>query len=100
MSIITTQQSQDARAIAFTRLIVSIIVIINLFLANNGFDPLPLGENDIYELFSIIFAAASTTWAWWKNNNVTRPAQEAQQILNEIKDSPENLRNICMKLDE
>lgn len=25
-------------------------------------------------------------WSWWKNNNVTYASQEAQKVLNEIKD--------------
>lgn len=33
-------------------------------------------------------AAASVgvlAWVWWKNNNVTKAAQEAQEVLDEIK---------------
>ena len=33
----------------------------------------------------IVLALAAYIWAWWKNNNVTTAATEAQKILEELK---------------
>ena len=32
-----------------------------------------------------VFALALFCWSWWKNNNVTKAAQDAQIVLNELK---------------
>ena len=34
---------------------------------------------------TLILAIASYIWAWWKNNNVTDAATEAQRALDELK---------------
>ncbi len=42
---------------------------------------------------NVVLAIASVgtlAWVWWKNNNVTQAAQEAQIVLNEIKQNEEN----------
>lgn len=42
---------------------------------------------------NVVLAIASVgtlAWVWWKNNNVTQAAQEAQIVLNEIKQKEEN----------
>lgn len=33
----------------------------------------------------IVLALAAYIWAWWKNNNVTSAATEAQEYLDELK---------------
>ena len=33
----------------------------------------------------IVLALVSYIWAWWKNNNVTTAATEAQKVLDELK---------------
>lgn len=33
----------------------------------------------------IVLALAAYIWAWWKNNNVTTAATEAQKYLDELK---------------
>lgn len=83
---VTDQGSKDARAIAITRLVVSIITIANLALCAIGWSPLDLGDEVIYDLVSLIVALIANIWVWWKNNNVTRAAQEAQEILSQLKE--------------
>lgn len=34
-----------------------------------------------------VLAVATFIWSWWKNNNITSAAQDAQLILDEIKQS-------------
>lgn len=33
----------------------------------------------------VVLALAAYIWAWWKNNNVTTAATEAQKVLEELK---------------
>lgn len=32
-----------------------------------------------------VLAVAAYVWGWWKNNNVTEAAKEAQKVIDEIK---------------
>lgn len=63
------------------RLIVSGIAAINMFAAAFGFNPLPIEETDIYTIVSAIGALAAWVWGFWKNNNFTAAAKEAQEFL-------------------
>lgn len=85
-SNVTDQSSEDARAIAITRLIVSLIATINLFLvAFLGWSPIPVDDATLYASLSGVAAIIADLWAWWKNNNVTKAAQKAQGVLAELK---------------
>lgn len=41
--------------------------------------------NFIFNILVSIAAGVLLIWTWWKNNNVTEAAQQAQEMLNEIK---------------
>ena len=69
----------DGTVAAFARLVVTLIVSIATVC---GY------ALDQTLWFNIVFSALSIiciTWTWWKNNNVTTAAQEAQKYLNELK---------------
>lgn len=40
----------------------------------------------VYNVIVSALGLAMLVWAWWRNNNVTEAAQEAQLLLDEIKD--------------
>ena len=42
----------------------------------------------------ILLALASYIWAWWKNNNVTTAATEAQEYLDTIKISEKTVNTL------
>ena len=44
-----------------------------------------LDANALYIAVSSIVTMAAFIWGWWKNNNVTPAAQEAQEFLELIK---------------
>ena len=70
---------------AWVRLIVLIIMIINTYLTAKGWNPIPYSEEEIYEAVSAIALGITTLWAWWKNNNVTKEAKQAQIQLDKLK---------------
>lgn len=37
------------------------------------------------EAVAAVLAAAGLVWSWWRNNNVTEEAQEAQRYLDDLK---------------
>lgn len=70
---------------AIVRLAVLIILLINQTLIVLGWTPFPFSEEQIYEGVSSVATVGVAIWTWWKNNNVTPEAQEAQEYLNELK---------------
>ena len=67
------------------RTAVLLVALINQILIIIGFNPLPMSDNDVYETVSLIFTAAASLWAWWKNNSFTNEALKADELLSEMK---------------
>lgn len=68
------------------RLIVSIIAAVNAVAAMLGYGPLDISEDMIYTSVSVIFMIGTWIWGFWKNNNFTKEAKEAQQVLDIAKE--------------
>lgn len=45
-------------------------------------------------------SAAVMAWAWWKNNNVTLAAQEAQKVLDAIKADGGEWKTVIIEKEE
>lgn len=63
--------------------IVTLLVTVAVNVANAAGFALDFGA-----LFNVVFSVASlaaVAWAWWKNQNVTDAAQQAQEYLDELK---------------
>ena len=72
---------ETERLAAIIRLVVTLIVTTASML---GY---ALDADALYSVISTIAAAALIVWAWWKNNNITKAAQEAQVFLNQLKEA-------------
>ena len=70
---------------AITRLVVLVILLINQALTLFGWNPLPFSEEQIYEGVSSVILVVVAVWSWYKNNSVTKEAQQADQFLKELK---------------
>ena len=70
---------------ALIRLAVLVILLINQTLTLFGWNPLPFSEEQIYEGVSSIAVVIVAIYTWWKNNNVTKEAEKADQYLKELK---------------
>ncbi len=71
---------------AITRLIVLVVLLINQTLVTLGWNPLPFSEEQIYEGVSSVALVATAVYAWWKNNNVSKEALAAQELLDDLKE--------------
>ncbi|PKE36331.1 phage holin [Macrococcoides caseolyticum] len=65
---------------AITRLIVIAITLINSLLAHYGKPLIKSDETFIYQTLSDLFLIGSIAWGYWKNNNFTHNAQQAQKF--------------------
>lgn len=73
----------NEKAKAFIRLGVMMLLVINGFLSVAGKSP--ISNDEAYKYVSEVIAIMSSAWTWWKNNNVTKSAEKAQQILDDSK---------------
>lgn len=61
------------------------LALINQLLASFGYSPLPFDEQQVEVAVSSTLTAAAAVWTWWKNNSVTKEAQEADDIMKQKK---------------
>ena len=69
------------------RLIVSIVALINSVCTMAGFPLLNLGEEQITSVVNVVVLIAAWAWGFWKNNNFTQAAKDAQKVLESEKAS-------------
>lgn len=67
------------------RTIILVVSLINMALTYFGKNPLPFAEEEIYGFFSMLFTAAASIWAWWKNNSFSKNAIKADEFLKKLK---------------
>lgn len=75
------------KADTIARTIVLVLALLNQILAIFGKEQIPIAEDNIYQLVSILFTIGAAVWSWWKNNSVTQNAIKADEYLKELKDS-------------
>lgn len=68
-----------------TRTILIIIALINQGLLIAGKNPLPFEDEQIAQVISFVFTAVTALVTWWKNNNFSQEAKEAQHYLDALK---------------
>lgn len=72
-------ESKKQTMFAFVRLLCSVVTTgLALYGVSIDADALFVGA-------MLILAVAAYIWSWWKNNNVTSAATEAQRFLDELK---------------
>lgn len=67
------------------RTIVLILALINQVLAIYGKDKIPVTEDEIYQLITLVVTIGSALWAWWKNNSFTIPAIKADEYMEKLR---------------
>lgn len=68
-----------------TRTVLIIIALVNQGLVITGKNPLPFEDGQIAQVISFGFTTVTALIAWWKNNNFTQEAKEAQHYLDALK---------------
>ena len=67
------------------RTIVLILALANQVLAIYGKDKIPVTEDEVYQLVTLIVTIGSAIWAWWKNNSFTQPAIKADEYKEQLR---------------
>ena len=82
---------------AFTRLVIVLVLAVNGLLAGIGVSP--VSNENAYTVISDFVAILASVWTWWKNNNVTSEAAEAQGMLEALKD-PETMEELTKGVED
>lgn len=67
------------------RTIVLVLALINQVLAIKGKEVLPVTEDEVYQLVSLVVTIGASLWAWWKNNSFTESAIMGDQLKDQLK---------------
>lgn len=67
------------------RTVVLVVALINQALTMAGKSLLPITDEQITELLSLVLTIGSSLWAWWKNNSFTQAAITADEMMAEMK---------------
>lgn len=73
----------DSQVIA--RTIILAIALINQIFAIFGRQQIPVQEDTVYQIVSLLFTIITTVWSWWKNNSFTPEAIKADAYMHELK---------------
>lgn len=74
-------EKTNEKLLAFVRLVVPLYAFLNATLIAMGYDPLPFESDKVDAFVTGVIGFVGIVAAWWKNNNVTRAAREAQRVL-------------------
>ncbi len=67
------------------RTLVLILALINQILSSTGHSIIPITDEQIDSIVSILFTVIASLIAWWKNNSFTQAAIEADKIKKNLK---------------
>ena len=68
------------------RTIVLLLALANQVLAICGKNAIPITEDEVYQLVTLLVTIASSLWAWWKHNSFTQEALQADAYLEQLKE--------------
>lgn len=68
---------------AIVRTTVLIVALINQFLVNAGYSPLPFDDDGVEIAVTTTLTITASVWTWWKNNSLTRKARQADKLAEE-----------------
>lgn len=67
------------------RTVVLVVALVNQALTMAGKSLLPITDEQITELLTLVLTIGSSLWAWWKNNSFTAAAIKADEVMAEMK---------------
>ena len=72
------------------RTAILILALINQCLSISGKPVLPISDEQLEQVITLVVTIAASVWAWWKNNSFTGPAIEADKLLTRLRAEKKN----------
>lgn len=73
------------KAETIIRTVILALALINQILTATGHSVIPVTDDQVAEIISLVFTVASAVWAWWKNNSFTPEALHADEVMADLK---------------
>lgn len=67
------------------RTLVLVLALVNQILTATGHSIIPISDEEITQLVTLIFTICASVVAWWKNNSFTQEAISADELMKEAK---------------
>lgn len=67
------------------RTICLVLALVNQGLTIAGHSVLPINDEQVNQLVTLIATIGASMWAWWKNNSFTQAALAADEIMHDLK---------------
>lgn len=61
------------------------LALVNQVLVMKGHSLLPITDEQVNELITLVATIVTAVWAWWKNNSFTQAAIVADEFMHDIK---------------
>ena len=68
------------------RTIILFFSVLNIILERFGISAIPIEDELVNEVISVVLLIFSTVSSWWKNNSFTKEARQADEYLKELKE--------------
>ena len=76
---------KNVKTETIVRTVILIVALINQGLTVAGKSLLPITDEQITEVITLVITIGASLWAWWKNNSFTQNAIEADKVLDQLK---------------
>ena len=76
---------QNVKTDTIVRTIILIVALVNQILTSTGHAVIPVSDEEITQVITLVITIGASVWAWWKNNSFTQNAIKADQILEDLK---------------
>ena len=76
---------KNVKTETIVRTVILIVALINQALTVAGKSLLPITDDQITEVITLVITIGTSLWAWWKNNSFTQAAIEADKVKDQLK---------------
>lgn len=76
---------QNVKTDTVVRTIILVVALVNQILTSTGHAVIPVSDEEITQVITLVITIGASVWAWWKNNSFTQPAIKADEILKDLK---------------
>lgn len=83
-------EPSEVKTETIIRTICLVIALVNQALAILGRDKIPITDDQVYQLVTIIVTIVVSVWTWWQNNSFTKAAIEADKYMEHLREMDRN----------
>ena len=76
---------QNVKTDTIVRTIILVVALVNQILTSTGHAVIPVSDEEITQVITLVITIGASVWAWWKNNSFTKEAIHADQVLADLK---------------